>query len=229
MSNIKDLSLGDIVSDDFRTASIFTQHHIDFCCGGKMSLSEACTKEGVNLEKICREIEDLTFEAPDHSQNFKEWDPGFLCDYIVNTHHKFVQKHLPELRFYTQKISDVHGDAHAELKQIAEIFAKVYDELIQHLKNEEEVLFPAIKKALASKDEASVKVIHSEIERMNGEHEFAGGSMDEISRLSKRYELPKDACQTYELCYKLLEKFENDLHIHVHLENNILFPKALKL
>ena len=161
--------------------------------------------------------------------NFKEWDLGFLCDYIVNTHHKFVLKNLPELVFYTQKISNVHGDHHPELTEVASLFAKIHDELLQHLKNEEEVLFPAIRTLLKQpSDEARANIV-SEIQRMQGEHEFAGGAMDKINVLTHNYLIPEDACNTYRVSLKLLEQFEDDLHIHVHLENNILYPKALKL
>ncbi len=229
MSDLKNASLGEIVTNDFRTASIFTNHHIDFCCGGKMSLSEACKNEGINLDEVCGEIEKLPSIKPGNSQNFNEWNIDFLADYIMNTHHKYVTKNLPELKFYTHKIADVHGEGHEELKEIASTFAYIYDELTQHLKNEEEVLFPAIKKALTSDDPEARKTIKSEIDRMNGEHDFAGGAMDKISKLSNRYALPADACTTFELTYKMLEEFENDLHVHVHLENNILFPKALAL
>jgi len=141
----------------------------------------------------------------------------------------YVLKTLPELMFYTRKIADVHGDHHPELVEIASIFSQINTELLQHLKNEEEVLFPAIKKAVADSDEEVRKVIGSEIERMEGEHDFAGGAMDKINILSKQYLLPEDACNTYRVAFQLLEQFEDDLHVHVHLENNILYPQALKL
>ena len=161
--------------------------------------------------------------------NFKNWDAGFLSDYIVNTHHKFVVKNLPDLVFYTQKIANVHGGHHPELIEVADLFAKINDELLQHLKNEEEVLFPAIKEAVQANSAKAKQTIKSEIERMLGEHEFAGGAMDKINVITKGYQVPDDGCNTYRVAFKLLEQFEDDLHTHVHLENNILFPKALKI
>ncbi len=161
--------------------------------------------------------------------NFKEWELGFLSDYIVNTHHKFVLKNLPELVFYTQKIADVHGAHHPELIEVASLFIKINEELLQHLKNEEEVLFPAIKEAEKHASQLVKSTIISEITRMQGEHEFAGGAMDKINVLTQNYLIPDDACNTYRVSLKLLEQFEDDLHIHVHLENNILYPKALKM
>ncbi|HKJ78029.1 MAG TPA: iron-sulfur cluster repair di-iron protein [Prolixibacteraceae bacterium] len=225
---LEQLTVGEIVTNDFRTSLIFKNAGIDFCCGGNQTLKEACTKQGINQEAVLGEIEELN-KQPSTSHNFKEWEPVFLSDYIVNTHHKFVLKHLPELLFYTQKIADVHGGNHRELKEVATLFKAIHDELGQHLKNEEEVLFPAIKEAVGQGSESSKKTIISEIERMFGEHDFAGGAMDKINTLTNGYQIPEDACKTYEVALKLLGQFEDDLHVHVHLENNILFPKALEL
>ncbi len=178
---------------------------------------------------LLKEIIKATQDTANTFMDFKSWEPGFLSDYIVNTHHKFVLKNLPELLFYTKKIADVHGEHHPELIEIAGLFKQINDELLQHLKNEEEVLFPAIKEAAQSGSEAAKATIKSEIERMFGEHEFAGGTMDHINVISKGYQVPADGCNTYQVAFDLLEKFEDDLHVHVHLENNILYPKALSL
>lgn len=223
------LTVGEIVAHDFRAAEIFKKAGIDFCCGGKKGLAESCTERGVNPANIEKELEELALAPMDMAFNFKDWDLGFLCDYIMNTHHKFVLKNLPELVFYTQKIAQVHGGHHAELIEIAELFAKINQELLQHLKKEEEVLFPAIKKALADRSPESRATIASEIARMSDEHEFAGGAMDHINEISGNYLVPADGCNTYAVTYKLLRQFEDDLHIHVHLENNLLYPKALLL
>lgn len=226
---IKEMTVGEIVADDFRTASIFKNSGIDFCCGGKQSISDACREKGIDPAGLEMQIRELKLAPLSPSQDFNNWAPDFLCDYIVNTHHKYVIKTLPELMFYTQKIADVHGDHHPELVEIASIFSQINDELLQHLNKEESVLFPAIKKAVSDSDTIKRKIIASEIERMSGEHDFAGGAMDKINVISKNYALPEDACNTYRVAFQLLEQFEDDLHVHVHLENNILYPKALKL
>lgn len=223
------MSVGEIVANDFRAAGIFKNAGIDFCCGGKKSLSESCLEQGIDPAKLEKDLLDLEAGPANSSLNFKEWDPGFLCDYIMNTHHKFVLKNLPDLVFYTRKIASVHGGHHSELIDIADLFAKINEELLQHLKNEEEVLFPAIKSALSTHSADAGATIRSEVGRMTGEHEFAGGAMDHISKISNHYLVPADGCNTYKLTYHLLEQFEDDLHIHVHLENNILYPKALLL
>jgi regulator of cell morphogenesis and NO signaling len=222
-------TLGEIVAVDFRTAAVFKEAGIDFCCGGKKTLSEACMEKGIDSEQLAERFEELKNQAVKPGQNFNEWSLDFLIDYIVNTHHKYVLKTLPELVFYTQKIADVHGNGHPELLEVANLFGQINTELLQHLKNEEEVLFPAIKDALKGKSEHVKVTIVSEITRMNGEHEFAGGAIDKINEITNQYMVPEDGCNTYQVAFKLLEQFEDDLHIHVHLENNILFPKALKL
>jgi regulator of cell morphogenesis and NO signaling len=224
-----EITVGEIVANDFRAASIFKEAGIDFCCGGHKFLSEACREKGSDQTLILEQLGLLSQTPLDYAINFKEWELGFLSDYIMNTHHKFVLKNLPELLFYTQKIADVHGNNHPELLEVAELFAKINKELLQHLKNEEEVLFPAIKTAEISATHLVKSIIISEVTRMQGEHEYAGGAMDKINVLTKNYLIPADACNTYRVSLKLLEQFEDDLHIHVHLENNILYPKALKI
>jgi regulator of cell morphogenesis and NO signaling len=146
----------------------------------------------------------------------------------VNTHHSYVKKTIPELQFYTSKIAEVHGMSHPELVQVSAMFRKVCAELVPHLELEEKSLFPYIKALIAGESDIRTE-IQSEIKRLKGEHEFAGSTMDLIRILTKDYEVPEDGCQTYHLAFKLLNQFEDDLHIHVHLENNILFPAALKL
>jgi regulator of cell morphogenesis and NO signaling len=222
-------TIGEIVANDFRAAALFKEAGIDFCCGGNKSLVEACKEKGVNESHLFQQLETLAQTSVSGVMNFNEWNLSFLSDYIVNTHHKFVLKNLPELVFYTQKIANVHGDHHHELIEVASLFAKINEELLQHLKNEEEVLFPAIKEAEKYASPSVKSTIVSEITRMQGEHEFAGGAMDKINVLTNNYLIPEEACNTYRVSLKLLEQFEDDLHVHVHLENNILYPKAFKL
>ena len=229
MKTYKQTKIGDIVTQDFRAAEVFKKAGIDFCCGGSQSLEAACRDKKLDVAEIESELSKLENSEPGSSYKFNEWKLDFLCDYIVNTHHQTVMNLLPELTFYTQKIAEVHGDNHPELPEIANLFAQVDTELRQHLCNEEEVLFPAIREVLKTNSAESKATIISEITRMTGEHEFAGGAMDKINELSHHYAVPEDGCNTYRVAYKLLEQFEDDLHIHVHLENNILYPKAMKL
>jgi regulator of cell morphogenesis and NO signaling len=229
LTQINKLTVGEIVANDFRASSIFKNAGIDFCCGGKQSLEEACMEKDVSKEDLTSQLEDLQKEPQSNSHNFKEWEPGFLCDYIVNTHHKFVEKNLPELVFYTNKIASVHGDHHPELIEVARLFNDINDELIPHMKNEEEILFPAIKEVVLTNSSEAKKAIVTEITRMLGEHDAAGKAMDKINQITKSYLVPEDGCATYQVSFKMLQQFEDDLHVHIHLENNILFPRALEL
>jgi len=222
-------TIGQIVADDFRAAAIFKKAGIDFCCGGNQTIEETCKGKKINIDELHAELEALKSSLPAESQDFKHWNLSFLADYIVNTHHQYVLRTLPDLVGYTEKIGEVHGLSHPELMEVMNLFSQINKELLQHLKNEEEVLFPAIKEVLKTGSAESKATIVSEISRMTGEHEFAGGAMDRINHITHGYQLPEDACNTYKVTFKLLEQFEDDLHIHVHLENNILFPKALAL
>jgi regulator of cell morphogenesis and NO signaling len=224
-----DITIGEIVALDHRAAELFKEAGIDFCCGGKKSIDETCSEKGIDKSELIRKLEVLKSTPNTTTHNFMEWEPGFLCDYIVNTHHKYVLKTLPDLVMYTEKIASVHGKGHPELEEVASLFSKINKELLQHLKNEEEVLFPSIKEVLVSGSKKSKADIISEIARLSGEHEFAGGAMDRINVITSGYKVPADGCDTYHVTFKLLSQFEDDLHTHVHLENNILYPKALTL
>jgi regulator of cell morphogenesis and NO signaling len=223
-----DISIGEVVAMDFRAASVFKEAGIDFCCGGRMSIEEACYEKGIDQIELKKKLADLESAPADSVHNFNEWDLDSLCDYIVNTHHKFVLNTLPELVHYTDKIASVHGERHPELSEVAGIFSEINRELLQHLKNEEENLFPAIKDFLTTGSAEAQKTIIRQINKLSGEHEFAGGAMDKINSITGNYLVPADGCNTYHVTFRLLEQFEDDLHVHVHLENNILFPKALK-
>ncbi len=228
-NNIATKTIGSIVAEDFRAAEIFKNAGIDFCCGGNISVAEACAEKGIDPESIGQELDTLRKSPSGPALNFNDWDLDFLCDYIIHKHHKYIIKTIPELRFYTGKIADVHGFSHPELIDVHHLFEQVADELEQHMKKEEEVLFPAVRKAMIAVDENLRGVLDSELASLTAEHEFAGISMDRIRQITHHYEVPEDACNTYLVTLKMLEQFEDDLHIHVHLENNILFPKTLHL
>jgi regulator of cell morphogenesis and NO signaling len=229
MKNYRAFKIADIVTEDIRTAEVFKKVGIDFCCGGGQNLAETCKEQNIDLEELERSLDTIENHNSNSAHDYKSWNVDFLCDYIVNTHHKTVLRLLPQIVAYTQKIAEVHGANHPELLEIESLFAQINEELLQHLDNEEVVLFPAIKEQLKSRNEISKSTIISEISRMTDEHEFAGGAMDYINKISKNYTVPEDGCNTYRVAFKLLEEFEDDLHIHVHLENNILYPKALML
>lgn len=225
----KEKTIGQIVTDDFRAAEIFKNAGIDFCCGGDKSLDQACKEKNTDTESVLNQLAELEKTPIGAGYNFNDWEPSFLADYIVNIHHSFVKKNLPDLVYYTRKIESVHGDHHPELVEIASLVEQINKELLQHLQKEEEVLFPAIKEVLKTNHSGTKQTIISEIDRMKGEHEFAGGAMDKINVLTENYKVPEDGCNSYKVALQLLSRFEDDLHVHVHLENNILYPKALLL
>jgi regulator of cell morphogenesis and NO signaling len=227
--DFKKMNVGDIVAWDFRSAEVFKKAGIDFCCGGYETLEDACADKKINIATLEKELAELASTESDPAYNFGEWNLDTLCDYIVNEHHKTVMQLSPQLTFYTQKIADVHGSNHPELLEIAKLFSRVDTELRRHIANEEEVLFPAIKDVLLTGSKDSKFITLREMVIMKTEHEYAGSVLDVIKDLTMDYTVPPDGCSTYTLTYKLLEQFTDDLHIHVHLENNILYPKALEL
>ncbi len=231
-----DETLGEIAAKDLRKAQVFKKYGLDFCCGGKKTVKEACAEKGIDVTKVEQELQtadkNITSARP---LPYNDWNLDFLADYIVNTHHSYVKKNIPDLNAYATKVARVHGGSHPELLEIARLSEEICDELSSHMVKEENVLFPYIKKLVASKNSGaamnvdSFQTVKTPIDVMEHEHEAVGKNLEEIRRLSNDYALPVDACASYFFLYKLLEEFENDLHLHVHLENNILFPKAIEL
>lgn len=230
----KDETLGDIAAKDLRKAQVFQKYGLDFCCGGKNTIKQACRDKGIDVTKVEYELQQIDRNFSARPLPYDEWNLDFLADYIVNTHHSYIKKSLPEIREYATKVAQLHGGLHPEVISIQQIVVKIYDELLPHLKKEEEVLFPLIKQLAASSSQNTfntcrVSTIHGPVSVMETEHESIGKALEEIRLLSNNYALPEDACASYSLLYRMLEEFESDLQIHVHLENNILFPKALAL
>jgi regulator of cell morphogenesis and NO signaling len=228
-------TIGEIVAADFRTAKIFENHGIDFCCGGKVALAATCTEKGLNLATITKELEAVQNEPAERSQNYSSWTLPFLADYIVNTHHVYLKENDEQIAAYARKIADVHGARHPEVIRIATIFGKIAADMAVHLKEEEEVFFPAVKRADAARtagktpDATDRETIRADLLKLHREHEEIGDAVHTIHHLSKEYAIPDDACNTFMLTYRMLKEFEDDLHKHVHLENNILFQKAALL
>lgn len=230
-----DKTIGEIVATDFRTAAVFEKHGIDFCCGGKVALAATCTVKQLDLATITRELEAVQNEPAERSQNYLSWSLPFLADYIVNTHHVYLKENDEQIAAYARKVAGVHGEHHPEVIRIASIFEKIATDMVGHLKEEEEVFFPALKRADAARisgvtpDATDRETIRTSLLRLHREHEEIGNAVHEIRHLAKDYVIPDDVCNTFMLTYKKLNEFEDDLHKHVHLENNILFLKAAQL
>jgi regulator of cell morphogenesis and NO signaling len=228
-------TLGEIVAQDWHKAHVLKKYGLDFCCGGKRSLKEACTKKGLDVTLIENELQQMD-HAPTHRPlPFGDWSLDFLADYIVNTHHSYVRKNLPEIRSYAEKVLKVHGKEHPELLRIYQLIEDINEELTPHMFKEENILFPYIKELIAAKNNSNPKpvphfgTVQNPIQMMETEHEEVGNQLMEIRELTLNFSLPEGACTTYNLLYKLLREFETDMHSHIHLENNILFPKALNI
>lgn len=229
-----DRTIGDFVAEDYRNAAVFEKHGIDFCCGGKVTLSAACREKGIDPGVILREIEAARGTTLDRSHNYAAWDLPFLADYIINVHHAYLWENLPQIAAYAHKVARVHGANHPEVIEIASIFDRIAADMDNHLREEEEVLFPTIKKVEMMvirgdmPDAKDLETIRVSLERLIREHDEVGKSVHTIRHLSNNYALPSDACTTFMITYQKLKEFEDDLHKHVHLENNILFPKAAR-
>lgn len=223
-------TIGKIAAKDMRKAQVFKKYGIDFCCGGKKTLMDACAEKGLDIVAVEKELQDTEKYGRSRELPFDEWNAGFLVDYIVNTHHTYVRKNLPDIMQFSRKVVQVHGDRHAELSEIAAYIEKVEQELVVHMQKEEQILFPFIKQlAGASKGQAPGFSVQNPIRVMENEHEAVGQYMAEIRKLTNDFKAPAGACTTFNLLYNLLADFEDDLHLHIHLENNILFPKAQEL
>ncbi len=228
-------TIGEMVAKDYRKAQVFKNLGIDFCCGGKKTLEEVCETKNIAIEKVKAALSDVQNLEQHNSHNFDHWDLGFLTDYIINTHHNYVKANIPFIKELANKVAKVHGNSHPEVIEISDIFNRIASDLSLHLVKEENILFPFIKKLVdASKSNTlitpeSFGTINNPTQIMEMEHEQAGEDMAAIRKATSNYVLPEDACTTYTLLYKKLQEFENDLFNHVHLENNILFPKAIEL
>lgn len=224
----------EIVAEDYRSAALFEKHGIDFCCRGDRPLGDACREHGLAIDDVVAELA-LAAAAASDAPRFATWDPPALVTYIVANHHAYVRSAIPQLLEHTRKIESVHGDRHPELQEVAAIFAAVGDELIAHMFKEERMLFPfivAMAEAAASGQPAPPAPfgsVNNPIRMMEQEHESAGEAMARMRALTGGFRPPEDGCSTYRVCLEELEAFEADLHRHVHLENNILFPKARAL
>ncbi len=234
MKEIKTLTLAQIVNDHHQAASVFEKYQLDFCCKGKRTLEQACIEQQLITENVTADLEK-SFTKNENKIDFEEMNLAQLCDYIVQTHHAYVNKELPLIFEYLQKVSSKHGERHPELIKIFQLFKALKEEMEGHMKKEELILFPRIKelqKLVNHKNTSSqlnIGYLQSPITIMEHEHDHAGSLLKEIRELSHEYNPPVDACTTYRLSFAVLQAFELDLHQHVHLENNILFPKSIKM
>ena len=231
MDNLDIKTVADTVTENIKTAHVFKKYGIDFCCGGGITIKKACEKHNVNFNLLVNELNDVENNV-NFINDYNGWELDFLIDFIVNTHHKYIEENIPLLKQYGAKVAKVHGQHYKELKEIESLIYSISDELTVHMKKEELILFPFIKKLLhAHRDDNIIETpqfgtVDNPIKMMEEEHDDAGEAFRKISTLANNYSTPENACNTFKALYAKLEEFEENLHQHVHLENNILFPKA---
>ena len=235
METIQKPTIKSIVTGDYRAAAIFEKYSLDFCCKGGVTIDQACTDKNIDAATVYAELAQLANAPIDNSPHYSEWPMDELIDYIVNVHHKYVRESIPVIQTHTRKVASVHGSNHAEVVEISNHFERVAEDLRVHMIKEEQMLFPYIKSLVNAKRKGGAfapppfGTAQNPIRMMEAEHRAAGDELYAVRSLSKNYTPPEDACTTYRVSFKELQQFEEDLHRHVHLENNILFPKAIAL
>jgi len=227
-------TVGEIVATDFRAAGIFERYGIDFCCGGRRSLDDACRSVDADLAAVVSALDAMP-SAPGPADEVAQWPLHRLIDDIVSTHHAYLRSVSPTIGRYLLKLEEVHGARHPELHRVAAAFARLSSALGQHLLKEEQVLFPYVRDLADRAGQpgdllrSPFGTVENPIRMMEREHREAADELRIIHELTDQYTAPADGCTTYAVCLAELAQFERDLHRHVHLENNVLFPKAIAL
>ena len=227
-----DRTVGELVVERPANSRIFEEYGIDYCCGGKQSLSEACAKNGIAADEILRRLDEAdTAGSQEDATDYASMGLDDLVEHIVSTHHAYLLRELPRLEKMSKKVAKVHGDKDDRLGELEGVVRTLAEELGTHMMKEERVLFPIICQ-LAQTDslpDAHFGAIANPIRAMEADHEIAGNALESMQRLTDDYTPPDWACNTYRALLDGLHDLELDLHQHIHKENNILFPKALEL
>ena len=218
-----------------QSTRLFEKLQIDYCCGGNRPLAEACASAGVDVDNVIEMLTDATESNSRDELDFQNASLPDLITHILNTHHVFTKSEMDRLHSLTHKVLGAHGGNHPELIHLSELFDRLCADLKPHMFKEEQILFPyimAMSQAAGQKHAAPFApfgTVNNPIRMMMREHDTAGQILRELRALTSDYKLPSDACISYQTLYQALENLEKDLHQHIHLENNILFPKALKM
>ena len=234
MEILEEQIIGELVAQNDKTASVFKKFKIDFCCNGNRTISEACERKKLDPSQLINELRNTIINV-EQNIDFNSWELDLLADYIEKTHHRYVLTKIEEIKPYLNKVTRVHGEHNPELKEIEILFNQSAQELSQHLQKEEMILFPFIRNMVNSKMEEKplffphFGTVENPIAMMKHEHQNEGERFEKIAELSNQYTPPSHACNTYRVTFALLKEFEDNLHQHIHLENNILFPKAIKM
>lgn len=225
----------DIALEQPSSIRVFERFGIDYCCGGRKPLAEACEERSIQPEAVLAALEEAAVDGREQARDWSKASLESICNHIVETHHAYIRAELPRLEAFAQKVNSRHGDKQPELGTIQQLVSSVGEELLQHMDKEEVVLFPYVTKLernLAScgpRPLGCFGAVRNPIRVMMSEHDAAGDALAKMRALSGGFTPPEWACPTYRGFYQALSEFEKDLHQHVHLENNILFPRAIEL
>ncbi|MCQ6280981.1 iron-sulfur cluster repair di-iron protein [Bacillus sp. EB600] len=220
----------DIVNELPKSSDIFKKHRIDFCCGGNIPLIQAVTENGIDMDQLLSELNDVCEKSQSGETNLEVWtdsDSNTIIDHVISNYHRPLEEELTMLSPYVTKVSRVHGDNHPELLKVNELFYAFKKGMLEHMVKEEAVVFPLIKQLEANTVENREEAINM-ISELEKEHDESGSLLKELRTVTADFQLPFDACGTYTLVYQRLEMLEEETFMHVHLENNILFPRYLK-
>jgi len=229
MEDLSKKTLSQIVTDHHETARVFEKYKLDFCCKGKRPLVGACEEKEIPVQDVLADLYEVLSED-DQSSGFNEMSLTELSAYIVRVHHSYVKLNSPIILNYILKVATKHGDRFPYMKLVYELFAELMEELHAHMLKEEKILFPRITLLeLNATENRFTSLLDEPVQVMKDEHEVAGQLTNEIRKLTNNYQAPEQACTTFRVALESLKAFEADLHKHVHLENNILFPKALAM
>lgn len=227
MTEYTSKTVGELVTERPGRSRVFEAHKIDFCCGGKRPLAEACEKKGVPVEQVVEELTALDAKADEAGEDVSAWPLPDLIDHIVDTHHVYLKAELPRLERMAEKVARVHGEAEPRLLEVRDVFMALEGELLTHLGKEEVVLFPMVKRLDAGELPAEqAAFLNDPMGVMEAEHDDAGQALERLQTLTDNYTPPEWACNTFRALYDGLEELERDLHLHIHKENNILHPRV---
>jgi regulator of cell morphogenesis and NO signaling len=226
-------TIGDLVAEDFRAAAVFEEFGIDFCCGGRRTLDEACRGVAADPRTVVHALAALPSEVGT-VEDPARWPIPKLIDYIVTTHHAYLRSAMPAITRHLSKVREVHGVRHPELARVAAYFEQIAADLSQHMMKEEHVLFPYVRDLAEAGDtcgrtQSPFGTVGNPIRMMEREHQEVSDALTLIRELTLKYTAPADGCTTYAVAMGELRQFERDLHRHVHLENNVLFPAAMRI
>ncbi len=222
-----DTLVADIAAQHPRSIEVFERHGIDFCCGGRRPLGEACREHGATVDAVATEIAAVAAREVPEDRVFTDAPLGALLDHIVSRCHAALREELPRLGRLADKVAEVHGSRHPELHELARVYRGLRTDLEPHLGTEEERVFPAVRRL--AEPGTPGEDVQGALHTLEEEHDQAGAALARLRSLSRGFAVPDDGCTTYRALYEGLARFERELHEHVHLENNVLFPRVVSL